>query len=181
MTATQVNIADPTTPTNIVAVNSLGQISIANFPSTQSVIGTVTVAAFPAVQVISGSADITDRSTRQVGVVSISGGVSLLATSNNIGAVQQALKNMAIAAGTGSANVVIRGSGGYLSGALCTAGGSTANLLIYDHPSSNSGTVIGVIPSGATAGQYFPFNMPAMSGITAAQVNGSPAVTVAYS
>jgi hypothetical protein len=74
MTATQVNIVDPTTPTNQLAVNSLGQLAISNFPATQSVVGTVNVAAFPANQVVSGTIDVTDRTTRQLGVVSVSTG-----------------------------------------------------------------------------------------------------------
>lgn len=104
----------------------------------------------------------------------------LSAGSNNIGAVQQATSNAAIPAGSGTSAQVIKGAKGYLSGMVVTATG-TANLVIYDNASAGSGSVIGVIPSTATLGQYFPLNMPAQNGITAALVSGSPAVTVAYS
>jgi hypothetical protein len=64
-----VNIADPTTPANQLAVNSLGQIAISNFPATQSIIGTVSIAQFPSVQVVSGMVDVSDRAARQLGHV----------------------------------------------------------------------------------------------------------------
>jgi hypothetical protein len=74
MTATQVNLADPTTPANQVAVNNLGQIAVSNFPPVQSVIGTVAVSAFPINQQVYGTIDVTDRATRQVGLVGLASG-----------------------------------------------------------------------------------------------------------
>jgi hypothetical protein len=104
-------------------------------------------------------------------IVTVGGNVSLLYNGN---------QRAAVAAGSGTANVALKAFGpGYVSGALVTATGS-ANLLIYDNPSAASGVVIGIIPSTATVGQYYPFNMVAYDGITAAQVNGSPAVTVGF-
>lgn len=94
--------------------------------------------------------------------------------------VNQPTLNAAVAAGAGTANQIIKGNSGYLSGVVVTATG-TANLLIYDNASTNAGTVIGVIPSSAALGQFFPFNMPALQGITAAKASGTPAVTVAFS
>src|ERR1019366_2947572 len=45
-----VNIADPTTPANKLAVDASGKIGVNNFPSTQPVSGTVSVGNFPATQ-----------------------------------------------------------------------------------------------------------------------------------
>ncbi|MBA2285830.1 MAG: hypothetical protein H0W02_10125 [Ktedonobacteraceae bacterium] len=94
--------------------------------------------------------------------------------------INQPTQNAAVAAGGSTAAVVVKATAGFLSGVLVTANAS-AVLTIYDNASAASGTVIGVIPATATAGQYYPLNMPAKVGITAGQVNGSPAVTVAYS
>ncbi len=47
-----VNIADPTTPANKLAVDSSGKIGVNNFPSTQPVSGTVSVGNFPTEQSI---------------------------------------------------------------------------------------------------------------------------------
>lgn len=90
-----------------------------------------------------------------------------------------ASKNAAVAV---SASVtVVKASAGFLSGVLVTAAGTTQALTIFDNASLGSGTVIGIVPSGATAGQYFPFNMPATAGITCSGSANNPAVTVAYS
>lgn len=100
--------------------------------------------------------------------------------SNNAGAIQQALKNVAVP--STASNQVVKGSAGYLSGALVTSvPGSPVALNIYDNATTNSGTIIGTIPSTATVGTFWPFNMPALLGITAAKTANTPAVTLAYS
>lgn len=76
-------------------------------------------------------------------------------------------------------NTVIKGSAGILQGCLVTATG-TANLLIYDNASTNSGTVVAVIPSTATLGQLFPVNGWCKNGITSAGVLNCPGVTFFY-
>ncbi len=53
-----VNIADPTTPTNKLAVDSSGKIGVNNFPATQPVSGTVSVGNFPATQPVSGTISV---------------------------------------------------------------------------------------------------------------------------
>ena len=68
----------------------------------------------------------------------------------------------------------------YASGAIVTTAGG-ADLSFYNHASDASGTIVGFIPSTATAGSYWPFNMPAAQGIVAGIVDTSPAVTIAYS
>lgn len=76
---------------------------------------------------------------------------------------------------------VVKNSAGFLSGVLVTAAGTNQSITFYDNASAASGTIIGIVPSGATVGQYFPFNMPAVNGITASGNANNPAVTVAYS
>jgi hypothetical protein len=93
--------------------------------------------------------------------------------------VREASSNAAVAAGAGTAAVVVKASKGYLKGVLVTATGS-ANLLLYDNASAASGTVIGFVPSTATLGQYFVTEMPATNGITAGQLSGTPAVTASF-
>lgn len=90
-----------------------------------------------------------------------------------------ALLNVAVA--VSSSATVVKSSAGFLSGVLVTAAGSSQAMTIYDNASTGSGTVIGIIPSGATAGTYYPFNMPAANGITCSGSSSNPAVTVAYS
>jgi hypothetical protein len=93
--------------------------------------------------------------------------------------VASALLNSAVA--VSSSATVVKAAAGYLSGVLVSAAGTAQALTIYDNASAASGTVIGVIPAGATAGQYYPFNMPAANGITCSGSSNNPAVTVAYS
>lgn len=100
-------------------------------------------------------------------------------SSGNIG-MRAAQSNVPVAAGVGTAASVVKSSPGYLKGVLVTATG-TANLQFFDNASAASGTVIGVVPSSATLGQFFPCDMPALLGITAAKLSGTPAVTVSYS
>jgi hypothetical protein len=60
------------------------------------------------------------------------------------------------------------------SGRLCrvivtTATTAAQNITIFDNASAGSGTIIGIIPGGATVGQSFDFHAPAVSGITIGQ------------
>lgn len=109
--------------------------------------------------------------------VSLAGGV------NNIGNVgfieglndvRQAKFHVAVPA-TATA-LVVSATPGFVSGAVVTATGA-ANLTITD----GNGDVLGVVPSTATVGQYFPMNMPAATSITANKSATTPAVTLAYS
>lgn len=85
----------------------------------------------------------------------------------------------AIAAGTGTAAVVVKDTAGRLCKVLVTAAGSAA-LTFYDNASAATGTVIGVIPATAVAGDLYTLDIPAANGIVAGQVSGSPAATVSY-
>lgn len=60
---------------------------------------------------------------------------------------------------------------------LVTATGTT-NLAIYDNNNAASGTIIGVIPSTATVGQVFDFQMPASLGLFTNGATTAPAGTV---
>lgn len=84
-----------------------------------------------------------------------------------------------IAAAT-AANTVVSAVPGKLASVLVTTAG-TANMLIYDNATTNSGTIIGVIPSGATVGQVYTLNMPAANGITVAGSASNAGVTISWS
>lgn len=105
--------------------------------------------------------------------------VSLNTGTNNIGAVQQAKSNSAVAVSASA--TVVKNSAGYLSGVLVSAAGTAQAMTIFDNASAASGTVIGFVPSTATAGSFWPFNMPAANGITCSGSSNNPAVTVAFS
>jgi hypothetical protein len=83
-----------------------------------------------------------------------------------------------VAAST-AANTVIKASTGRLAKILITATG-TASMLIYDNATTNSGTIIGVIPANPTAGQIFDLKMPAANGITVAGNANNPGVTISW-
>lgn len=102
-----------------------------------------------------------------------------IAAALNGGAGGGANNNAAIPVQAGA--FVVKNSSGYLGGALVTAPGTTTAMTLYDNASAASGTVVGIIPSGATAGQFFPFNMPVKNGITASGSATNPAVTVSFS
>jgi spore coat protein U-like protein len=78
----------------------------------------------------------------------------------------------AIAAG----NVVLRGAGSSrLVSVLVQTATAVAAVSIFDNATTNSGTVIGVIPIGAVG--MLTFNMPAANGITigvSAGLTGGP-------
>ena len=70
-----------------------------------------------------------------------------------------------------AANTVVKASAGRLCRALVTtAGAGTGNVLIYDNASTNSGTVIGIIPATIAIGTYYTFDMQAANGITVQNV-----------
>lgn len=76
--------------------------------------------------------------------------------------------NAAVAAAAIAAGVVIlKAAPGRLCRVLVTIATTAAQpITIFDNASAGSGTVIGVIPGGSTAGQIFDFEMPANLGIT---------------
>lgn len=84
-----------------------------------------------------------------------------------------------VAAGVGT--TVIKNGPGRLARVMATGATSTGALTIYDSVGAASGTVLAVIPSGATAGTIYNLGIPAAVGITAVGASGSAAVTVAYS
>lgn len=87
--------------------------------------------------------------------------------------------NATVAAGTGT--TVVKASPGRLVAAVVTGAASTGALTFYDNASTGSGTVIGVVPASAGSGTRWPFETPAVNGITAVGAAGSAAVTVSYS
>lgn len=85
--------------------------------------------------------------------------------------------NYAIAAGTAT-NTIISGAGGMLGSVLVTTTG-TADLVIYDNPTTASGTIIGLVPANSVKGLYV-FRTPAQIGITVAGNGNNPGVTIFY-
>jgi hypothetical protein len=100
-------------------------------------------------------------------------------TAANQLATQKAQLNAPVA--VSSSATVVKGSAGFLSGVLVTTAGTSTAMNIYDNASAASGTIIGIVPATAVAGQYCPFDMPATAGITCSGSATNPAVTVAYS
>jgi hypothetical protein len=85
--------------------------------------------------------------------------------------------NFAIAAGE-TDNTILSDSGGMLASVLVTTTG-TNEMLIYDNPTTASGTILAVIPANAAKGLY-TFHTPAQTGITVAGNVANPAVTIFY-
>jgi len=85
----------------------------------------------------------------------------------------------AVAAGVGTAAVVVKANPGRLCKITVTTLG-TAALSFYDNAAAASGTVLFTIPASAAVGTIYDVQMPAAAGIVAGQVSNSPAVTVSY-
>jgi hypothetical protein len=108
-----------------------------------------------------------------INTVALNGGTSTIGAINNDGT-----SSTAIAAGT-SANTVVKASGGRLASILVTTTGTNA-LTVYDNASTNSGTILAVIPANAAAGTFTAFKVPAANGITVAGNASNPAVSIFY-
>lgn len=83
-----------------------------------------------------------------------------------------------IAAGTSTSSTVVRTGAGRLGRVLITTAGAAA--LTFHDGIDSTGTVIAVVPADTTVGTTLAFNTPAMTGITAAVVDGTPGVTLSY-
>ena len=80
---------------------------------------------------------------------------------------------------TGAANTVVQARAGKLRRVLVTTAGSgSGSVLIYDNATTNSGTVVGVIPATVTIGTTYVFDMPVVNGIVVANVASGPVLTV---
>jgi hypothetical protein len=86
----------------------------------------------------------------------------------------------AVAVAVTTAAQTVKQGAGRLCKVLVTAAGSSQALTIYDNASQASGTIIGVIPSGASAGQVYDFQMPVVNGITCSGSSSNPAVTISF-
>ncbi len=84
-----------------------------------------------------------------------------------------------VAAGVGIAAVVIQAKGGMLKKVIVIAAG-TAAISLYDNAAAAAGTVLLTIPANTVAGTIYDLNEPVQNGITAGQVNNSPALEVTY-
>jgi hypothetical protein len=78
------------------------------------------------------------------------------------------------------AGVVVKGVAGRLATVLVTVV-TNAVITIYDNPSTGSGNIVGYIPSGATAGTIYNFNMPCAAGIYVAASSGQTGqITISF-
>lgn len=81
----------------------------------------------------------------------------------------------------GAANTIVKGSPGRLCRILVTTAGSgTGNVLIFDNATTNSGTVIGMVPATIAIGTFYIFDMPATAGITVQNVSSGPVLTISW-
>jgi len=83
-----------------------------------------------------------------------------------------------VAAATAS-NTVIKATAGRLVNAVVTTLGTT-DTLIYDNATTNSGTVLAIVPAYAPTGYIAFFNMPAANGITVGSNATRAGFTVGY-
>jgi len=82
---------------------------------------------------------------------------------------------------TGAGNTVVKNSQTRLCKVLVTtAGAGAGSVLIYDNATTNSGTVVGVIPATIAIGAYYTFDLPCANGITVTNVASGPVLTVSY-
>lgn len=83
---------------------------------------------------------------------------------------------------TATAGTIIKAAAGRLCRVLVQANMATTPLTFYDNAAGTAtGTIIGVIPVTATAGQTFDFQMPANAGISAVGGTGQTQCTVSFS
>lgn len=81
-----------------------------------------------------------------------------------------------------AATTVLKAQAGRLAKVVVTtAGTSSDNITIYDNASTNSGTVLAVIPGGGTVGAVYAIDLPFVNGLTVVNVASGPAVTVGWS
>ncbi len=85
------------------------------------------------------------------------------------------LNGTALQAGT-----VVKGAAGRLATVLVTVV-TNAVITIYDNASAATGNIVGYIPSGATAGTIYNFNMPCAAGIYVAVSGGQTGqITISF-
>jgi hypothetical protein len=106
--------------------------------------------------------------------------VGVLSGQFYIGAtVNDGTHNVAIVAGAASDTVVYAGKSMLASVLVTTTG--TNSMKFYDHASSGTGTIIGLIPANPTVdGKPFVFKAPCANGIVAKGDANNPAITVFY-
>jgi hypothetical protein len=82
---------------------------------------------------------------------------------------------------SGAANTVVKATAGRLCKAIVTtAGTGTGSVLVYDNATTNSGTVIGVVPATIAIGTVYDFQFPAANGITVTNVANGPVLTISF-
>ena len=86
-----------------------------------------------------------------------------------------------VAAGAGTADVVVSALPGRINKVLVTVSASSAALELYDHASASSGAkLLWKSATDATAGDVITLDIPVTNGIVAKQVSNSAGVTISY-
>jgi hypothetical protein len=172
-----VNIADPTTPANQLAVNSLGQIAISNFPSVQSVIGTVSIAQFPSVQTVSGSVDVSDRTVRQLGHVIVDLGGAGTNTAPGYSVIQDGTLNTRKMAVNADGSINVSGTISASNPSVSTTGAAvpTSSTLVGASDGVNLQQLLVESSSNRNlrVGLYSGANEATITGANALKVDGS--------
>ena len=89
------------------------------------------------------------------------------------------------AIGVGAGNTIVKATAGRVGSAIITTIGTTTNATIYDNATTNSGTVLGIVPgttsnANALLGTIWPIKMPAANGIVVANTASGPAFTLSF-
>ena len=79
-----------------------------------------------------------------------------------------------------AATVTLKAAPGRLGRVVVTAS-STGTVTFYDNASTNSGTILLVVPASAAVGTVYSVDLPAANGITAVSAASPSTVTVAWS
>jgi hypothetical protein len=76
--------------------------------------------------------------------------------------------------------VLVVGQGRLCSVIVTTAGTGTGNVLFFDSATTNSGTIVGVLPATIAVGTLYLFNFPVQLGLVCQNVASGPILTVSW-
>lgn len=86
----------------------------------------------------------------------------------------------AVVSASGGVNTVKAGAGRLLK-IIVTVATTVAACTVYDNATTNSGTVLAVIPAATAAGTVYDINLPAVNGITVNGGASAGSLTIGYS
>ena len=154
--ASEIQIGDGTTPTQMLAVSAIGAATVG---------GPVAAGAVPTGKPLDVAWDGTD--TRRL--LTDANGVLMMTDGG------RATANVP----TGAGNTVVKAGATRLCRVLVTAAGTgTGNVTFYDNATTNAGTVLALIPATVAIGTTYDVQMPAANGVVATNVLSGPQLTV---